>query len=174
MNYNKSGLIVLLASVFFSFAWFVWLIFFSPSMDLAELEEGTDSTVSTETAAAIVDLSQVKNPWISNEDLVLHGSQIYQTYCVSCHGNAGLGDGLAAKGLKPPPRNLVEGKWTKGGSSIALYKTLVQGIEGSSMVSFSYLSKIDRWALVHYIRSITKNKIEDNSRELEEFAKKTK
>ena len=174
MNYNKSGLIILLASVFFSFIWFTWLIFFSPPMDLAELEEGVDSSLSANTETETVDLSQEKNPWVSSKNLVLHGSQIYQTYCVSCHGKAGLGDGLAAKGLKPPPRNLVEGQWKKGGSSIALYKTLVQGVEGSSMVSFSYLSKIDRWALVHYIRSITKNKKTDDIKKLEEFAKTAK
>ena len=175
MNYNKKGLIVLLASVFFSCAWFTWLILFSPSMDLAELEaEGTGAISSTNTAPATVDLSQIKNPWISSENLVMQGSQVYQTYCVSCHGKTGLGDGLAAKGLTPPPRDLVEGKWRKGGDSVALYKTLVEGIEGSSMVSFSYLSKIDRWALVHYVRSITKNKIEDDIQELEEFAKTAK
>ena len=175
MNYNKSGLIVLLASVFFSFAWFTWLVLFSPSMELAELETKDASVVSpTNTKPKTVDLSQIKNPWISSENLVLHGTQIYQTYCVSCHGKTGLGDGLAAKGLIPPPRNLVEGKWTKGGSSIALYKTLVEGIEGSSMVSFSYLSKIDRWALVHYVRSITENKVKEDIKELEEFAKKAK
>ncbi len=174
MNYNKSGLIILLASVFFSCIWFAWLVFFSPPMDLAELEEEVDSSLSANTETETVDLSQEKNPWVYSENLVLHGSQIYQTYCVSCHGKTGLGDGLAAKGLKPPPINLVEGQWKKGGSSIALYKTLVQGVEGSSMVSFSYLSKIDRWALVHYIRSITKNKETDDIKELEEFAKTAK
>lgn len=171
MNYNKSGLIVLLFSVFFSFAWFAYLIFFSPPMDLAELEKESVLPVGRTEG---VDVSQVKEPWIFSELLVTHGSAVYQTYCASCHGKVGLGDGLAATGLKPAPRNLIEGKWTRGGDSISLYKTLVQGIEGSSMVSFSYLSKMDRWALVHYIRSITENKVEDSIEELSEFAKTAK
>ncbi|MDE0518072.1 MAG: cytochrome c [Oligoflexia bacterium] len=176
MNYNKSGLIVLLASVFFGFALFVWLAFFPPPMELAQWEEDTPSSSAPEdkgieTSGTGEDLSQVEKPWVYSDLLVTHGAKIYQTYCASCHGNTGLGDGLAAKALTPPPRNLVEGAWKKGGSSIALYQTLVQGIEGTSMVSFSYLSKQERWALVHYIRSITNNKGEDNKDQLEEFAK---
>ncbi|MDE0118951.1 MAG: cytochrome c [Bdellovibrionales bacterium] len=173
MNYNKSGLIVLLASVFFGFALFAWLAFFPPHMELAQWEEETPSSTVAEDKGEepSEDLSQVEKPWVYSDLLVTHGAKVYQTYCASCHGNTGLGDGLAAKALKPPPRNLVEGAWKKGGSSIALYQTLVQGIEGTSMLSFSYLSKQDRWALVHYIRSITNNKEEDNEDKLEEFAK---
>ncbi len=173
MNYNKSGLIILLASVFFSFAWFIYLVFFSTHMELAELEQGSVLPVNDSTAGA-VDVSQIKDPWISSEVLIAHGSRVYQTYCASCHGKTGLGDGLAAAGLKPAPRNLITGEWKKGGDSISMYTTLVQGIEGSSMVSFSYLSKLDRWALVHYVRSITKDKVEDNIEKLKEFAKTAK
>ena len=172
MNYNKSGLIVLLVSVFFSFIWFVYLVLFSTPMNLAELEK--ESTLPVNTSAGEANISQVKEPWISSELLITHGSRVYQTYCASCHGKTGLGDGLAAAGLKPVPRNFVKGDWKQGGDSINLYTTLVQGIEGSSMVSFSYLSNVDRWALVHYIRSITKNKMEDNIEKLKEFAKTAK
>ena len=174
MNYNKSGLIILLASVFLSFVWFAYLILFFQPMELAELEGGSQSILPKEENADGVDLSKVEKPWISSELLLAHGDKAFQIYCSSCHGKTGLGDGLAAAGLKPAPRNLVKGAWTKGGDSVALYKTLVQGIEGSSMVSFSYLSKMDRWALVHYIRSITKNKEKDDIEKMEEFAKTAK
>ena len=176
MNYNKSGLIVLLFSVFFSSALFIWLAFSPPSMELAKWEEDTSSSSAQleNKEEETIDLSQVEKPWVYSDLLVTHGAKVYQTYCASCHGNTGLGDGLAAKALKPPPRNLVEGAWEKGGDSITLYQTLAQGIEGTSMVSFSYLSKEERWALVHYVRSITNNKEEDNKDKLEEFAKTAK
>ncbi len=177
MNYNKSGLMVLLASVFFSFVWFAYLIFFSPEMELAKLDptelkgfsgEGVDP--SGKTSPDI----HAEKPWIFRETMVKQGGKVYQIYCASCHGKTGLGDGLASVGLKPPPRSFVEGDWKQGGDSISLYKTLAQGIEGSSMVSFSYLSVEDRWALVHYIRSITENKVKDDMEKLEEFAKTAK
>ena len=71
----------------------------------------------------------------------------------------------------PPPRNLVEGKWTKGGSSAELFHTVQNGIPGTSMAAFGHLPLVDKWALVQFIRSITENKVEDNPAELEQFAK---
>ncbi len=183
MNYNKNGLIVLLISVFFSFGYFAYLVFFSPPMDLAEIEEDLKDSASLENQEeqGVKESSDkgptestTKNPWVFSETLVNQGGKLYQTYCASCHGKTGQGDGLASAGLKPPPRDLVKGEWTKGGDSISLYKTLIQGIEGTSMVSFSYLSVSDRWALVHYMRSITKNKVEDDKEKLAEFAKTAK
>jgi len=162
MPYNKGGFAVLLTSVIFSFIWFAYLIYFSPPIELDEL----DSAVLLESSGT--DLSTY---WISSEGLITHGQKVYQTYCASCHGESGLGDGAAGNGLTPPPRNLIEGEWKRGGSSIELYKTLIEGIEGTSMVSFSYLSNIDRWTLIHYVRSITENKVKDDEKQLEEFAK---
>ncbi len=166
MNYNKAGLLILLSSVFFSFAYFAGLILFSPPMEIAEFDETS--------SADRVDLSELKKPWLGGPEMLLHGSKVYQTYCASCHGASGAGDGPAGGGLDPPPRSLIKGGWKNGGSSIALYQTLLNGIEGGSMVSFSYLSKTDRWALVHYVRSITKDKPEDDVKKLEEFAKTAK
>jgi len=106
--------------------------------------------------------------WISTKQTISQGQKVYTTQCAVCHGTKGLGDGTP--GLIPAPRNLVEGKWKNGGSSKDLFTTLQKGMEGTSMVSFQHLSKSDRWALVHYIRFITKNKVQDDKKELEEFA----
>ena len=34
------------------------------------------------------------------------GQEIYATYCATCHGATGLGDGVAAAALDPKPRDL--------------------------------------------------------------------
>ena len=39
------------------------------------------------------------------------------------------------------------------------------------MAAFGHLPKVDRWAMVHWIRSITKNKKNLSDKEVEEFAK---
>ena len=173
MKYNKSGLVVLLVSTGFSLVWFVGLIVFAPSMEIAQLE-GTAGRPAGLQGAKKVDISEVQNPWVFSELMVERGVQVYQVYCASCHGPKGLGDGVAGATLNPPPRNLIKGGWKYGGTSLSLYKTLAQGIEGSSMVSFSYLPKKDRWALVHYVRSISQDKPEDNIEELEAFAREEK
>jgi mono/diheme cytochrome c family protein len=38
-------------------------------------------------------------------DVLSHGKQVYLEYCMACHGLKGDGNGPAAKGSFPPPRN---------------------------------------------------------------------
>ena len=35
----------------------------------------------------------------------------YQTFCVSCHGSAGAGDGPGGAALTPPPRDFTDASW---------------------------------------------------------------
>ena len=75
---------------------------------------------------------------------------------------------MAGGSLPLKPRNFVEGKWKSLGTAQALYGIIQKG-QGQYMASFSHLPKNDRWALVHYIRSISKNKVLDDPKELESF-----
>ncbi len=163
--YNKGGFFLLLGSLGLSFVWFVYVSGLTSQVQLDELDSLALLAESGEAGQAAL-----QKFWLSSEVLIDRGKTVYQTYCASCHGPKGLGDGPAGGGLSPPPRNLVEGDFKQGGSSIALYNTLMKGIEGTSMVSFSYLSQLDRWTLVHYVRSISRNKVKDDEEELKEFA----
>ena len=162
-SYNKLGFSFFIMTLFFSSVWASYFLV-NHKIDLAEM-----SDVAQESAPEGLTEEEQDRPWVRTSQLVTHGSKIYQAQCALCHGTEGLGDGTP--GLTPPPRNLVEGKWTIGGTPQALFTTLQKGIEGGSMVSFKHLPKLDRWALVHYIRSITENKVAFNEQELEDFAK---
>ena len=117
---------------------------------------------------------KVAKPWEPSKDMVAHGRHVFLNTCAMCHGQQGLGNGPAGASLNPPPRNFVEGKWKQGGRSQDLFKTLQTGVPGSSMVGFPGIPASDRWAAVQYIRSITHNKIPDDPKQLEEFAKTAK
>ncbi|MCY4321383.1 MAG: cytochrome c [Bdellovibrionaceae bacterium] len=164
-TYNSLGFILFVATLVFSSAWGSYFLLIENKIDLGEYADQMQEPQETEGLSS----EEQENPWLSSQALVSYGSKIYKAQCALCHGAGGLGDGTP--GLIPPPRNLVEGKWQHGGSSKDLFTTLNKGIEGTSMVSFKHLSKLDRWALVHYVRSITNNKVADNAEELEEFAK---
>lgn len=43
------------------------------------------------------------------------GAQMYATYCASCHGAKGMGDGPVAQALKTPPINLTTLSAKNGG-----------------------------------------------------------
>lgn len=164
-QYNRGGMIAFVFSIVFCLLFFAYVSFIDDGVDLKEVPQDLAAP-----SASTMDVTKIEKPWIENEALVSHGRQIYKTNCASCHGESGAGDSPVAAAMTPPPRDFVVGKWTKGGTSAELYATLQNGIPGTSMASFKHLSKVDRWALVQFIRSITKNKVPDDAEKLESFA----
>ncbi|MBI1751795.1 MAG: c-type cytochrome [Acidobacteria bacterium] len=99
-----------------------------------------------------IDPATVMTP---NAALMTRGKALYAQNCATCHGPEGKGDGAAGKGLNPKPRNFTENAAWKNGTHLeSIYKTLDEGIKGSSMVSYNYLSKRDRMALAHVVQSL--------------------
>ncbi len=169
-DYNRGGYIAFLFSMAFSLAFFIYVTVVHPGIDLKELPAEQPGA----TDAPVFDLASVEKPWESSEEIVAHAKKAYNMNCVVCHGETGEGNGPGGKGLNPPPRNFVEGKWTKGGGSIALFNTITNGIPGTSMASFAHLPAAERWALVHLIHSWTKNLVKDDPAKVEAFAKTAK
>jgi len=146
-------------------------------IDLKEVPEiagGAEQTMAGGDSGAAFDMSSVDKPWVENEQVAKYGQKVYQANCAVCHGKSGMGDGAAGAALNPPPRDLVEGKWTVGGTSEELFTTITKGIDGTSMAAFGHIELADRWAIVQYVRSITKNKGKDNASKLEAFASAAK
>lgn len=87
--------------------------------------------------------------------LLTRGQALYGQNCSPCHGPTGHGDGPAAKGLNPPPRNFTQNAgWKNGYQKEGIWKTLQEGVKGSGMVAYDYLPQKDRMALVHYVQSL--------------------
>lgn len=173
---NRGGLYAFIFSFGFSILFCIYLAVFHRGIDLKEIPEHV-AEVSLKGASGdgakgvAFNSDDVDKPWMSSDEMVNHGKKVYKTNCAICHGKKGGGDGVAGKSLVPPPRNLVLGNWKQGGDSVSLYKTIQNGIPGGSMAAFTHIPKNNRWALVHFIRSITKNKVSDNAKKLEAFAK---
>jgi len=88
-------------------------------------------------------------------ELLARGKMLFSQTCSPCHGPEGRGDGPAGANLTPKPRNLTKKDGWKNGTRIEdVFKTLDEGIKGSAMVSYDYLSKKDRMALVHVVESL--------------------
>jgi len=92
----------------------------------------------------------------ADADPLAVGKLLYAKHCESCHGKSGKGDGPAAQGLEKEPGNLVDPLNAKK-SDQALFGQISKGKK--PMPSFeSKLTEQERWALVHYIRTLAQSK----------------
>lgn len=83
---------------------------------------------------------------------VERGSKVYLTYCISCHGPKGAGDGPVPQRGFPPPPSMLTGKslQMKDGQ---LFHILTYG--QSSMAPFAaQLSRDLRWDVINYVRDL--------------------
>lgn len=112
----------------------------------------TDYPATARQVIPPIDPATVMTP---NPALMARGKAVYAQTCATCHGVDGKGDGPGGTGLTPKPRNFtVKAAWKNGTRVEDIYKTLEEGIKGSSMVSYAYLSKKDRMALAHVVQSL--------------------
>lgn len=109
--------------------------------------------------------SKYSKPWMVRDEMVAHGKELFQVQCVACHGAAGQGNGPAAAGLNPKPRNFTAAEgWKNGRKPSQIFTTLTKGLGG--MPSFGSLPSDDRWSLAHYIVSLGPTKTEDSNEDL--------
>jgi len=87
------------------------------------------------------------------------GRRVYARQCAACHGADGRGDGDAAYLLYPKPRDFVAARyrlvstWERVPTDEDLLRTISRGMPGSAMPSWGHLSEVERWGLVHYVKS---------------------
>ena len=107
---------------------------------------------------------------VSTPEAVARGKELFKANCASCHGDNGQGDGPSGMLLNPRPRNFrVLNGWTNGDKVSQMYRTLQEGIVKNGMASFSYLSPVERFALIHYVRSFTPGHPLDSPDELKQI-----
>ena len=88
--------------------------------------------------------------------LLEKGKTVYVTYCQTCHGMKGEGDGPMGTYLNPKPRNFLTETFKQGNKPEQIFQTLGKGVPGSAMVAFVNLPEEDRWALAHYVGELRK------------------
>jgi mono/diheme cytochrome c family protein len=105
-------------------------------------------------------------------ELTAAGQKLFEANCAPCHGAQGRGDGPAAAGVNSHPRNLTSpAGWTNGYDLANVFKTLSEGIKGTSMTPFDYLSRKNRMALAHYVQSLGSFPKQENPQALESLSK---
>ncbi len=105
---------------------------------------------------------------VATPALINTGRELYRGNCASCHGENGEGDGPAGAVLNPKPRNLASAEgWVNGQTISSLYKTLDEGLLKTGMPSYSHMPPADRFALIHFVRSLGTNFPADTREQLD-------
>lgn len=64
------------------------------------------------------------------------GRSIYRTYCESCHGDEGKGNGIAGRLLLPEPRDFTDAVWMSKQTDLYLFSVVARGKADTAMPAF--------------------------------------
>jgi putative copper resistance protein D len=102
-----------------------------------------------------LDVANIRDPVPPDERSLAVGRDVYTTYCETCHGETGRGDGPSGLRLVPRPADLrvhmAPGVHTDG----ELYYWVSYGFAGSAMPAWKNLGLTDEqiWSVINYARA---------------------
>ena len=89
------------------------------------------------------------------------GHALYTQNCASCHGDRGLGNGIAAASSPLPVPGIGSTSKTPTMSPTLAYNVVTVGVTGTPMASFAAtLSAQDRWNVINYVYTLRGTKME--------------
>ncbi len=99
---------------------------------------------------------QFANPMAADFKSLARGQQMYERYCTTCHGAAGMGDGPVS--MASPQHGPFAGVFplvTAMGRSDGYIYNLIRG-GGMRMPNYKRIPPDDRWHIVNYVRYLQK------------------
>ncbi|MDA1232657.1 MAG: cytochrome c [Planctomycetota bacterium] len=126
------------------------------------------NTTADNASVAAPEAAAKSDPAALLQASVQRGAEVYNVYCISCHGVTGTGDGPVAKRGFPPPPPLPTGKSVqmKDGQ---LFHILTYG-QGSMSSMAAQLTRDRRWDVINFVRRLQQNAPPQASTEPSAFA----
>lgn len=82
----------------------------------------------------------------------VRGAFVFSTFCVTCHGPQGLGDGRVTKQGVPPPPSLIGEKALQMPDG-QMYHVITFG-QGNMAAYAAQVERDDRWRVIRYVRQL--------------------
>lgn len=101
--------------------------------------------------------ASLTNPIEATEDSLERGGELYVSYCATCHGDGGMGDGPTGAHLDPAPAPIAHTSQMMGDNYLFWRIS-----EGGAMAPFNSampawenaLDEEQRWDLINYVRAL--------------------
>ncbi|HEY0582038.1 MAG TPA: CopD family protein, partial [Chloroflexota bacterium] len=101
-----------------------------------------------------LDVANIRDPIPPDERSLAIGREVYTTYCESCHGDTGRGDGPAGLRLVPRPADLRLHTAPGVHSDGALFYWVSYGFAGTAMPAWrDKLTDEEIWSVINYARA---------------------
>jgi len=94
----------------------------------------------------------LKNPLPQTSEIIEQGQTSYEYFCVMCHGPNHDGQGTVGQSFSPLPAALKD-LYVQSQADGMLFKKISLGFQRHPPMAYT-VSEEDRWALVHFIRTL--------------------
>jgi|SRR5580765_597128 len=124
-------------------------------------ESSTSSSTETQSTPTETSAAPTPNTTVGDTtgeaamDPLVLGNKIYQERCALCHGPEGKGDGPAAAGLNPKPRNHTDGTYMKTRTDEQLLEVIRHG-KGGMPAWGGILNETEIHAVLKHVRTLAK------------------
>ena len=127
------------------------------SQNLNKIQQQLNTREGTNLRYASVNLNDLPVPQGQTiSQAIVHGSEVYQTYCIGCHGPNEDGNGVNAASLNPKPRNLHDAPFMQAMSYQRITTSLHKGVPGTAMPRWeNTLSENEIGDVIAYVFSLT-------------------
>jgi mono/diheme cytochrome c family protein len=118
-------------------------------------ESGNASTEASSSTTTPAQTAPPADTGAVASDPIAHGKQVYMARCALCHGPEGKGDGPAAAGLNPKPRNHTDGTYMNSRTDDQLLQVIRNG-KGGMPAWGAVLSDQEIHDVLKYVRTLAK------------------
>jgi len=101
----------------------------------------------------LAEARSLTNPLMASPQIIEQGKALYEGKgtCFNCHGTDGRGNGPAATGLDPSPRNFHHHGFWRHRTEGEIFWVVKHGIAGTAMIPFAgTLTDEEIWAIIKY------------------------
>ncbi|MFQ5597942.1 MAG: c-type cytochrome [Nitrospiria bacterium] len=130
------------------------------SMTSISFAEEADLSIRRVPLEKLEKIKALSNPFPATPENIAKGKDLYDNKgtCFTCHGKSGRGDGLAAPGFDPSPRNFTNTAFHAMRTDGELFWVIQNGIPGTAMMPMvgSVITEEEAWLVLLYERSLGK------------------